>query len=168
MSTIFQVNGSNASWDVGFSVNVIGTTTDVQFQVAKDNLSAPLVGGTNYFFDYSVSEISNAPGSPWIYEVGVSSDTRNGAASKIINTATGGSLGTASTSGTTGGYGVDCCFVARSIIIDETIKSFENGTPQSFTDYIDSTASPEPATMALMGAGLLALGGLLRRRKLAK
>jgi len=38
----------------------------------------------------------------------------------------------------------------------------------SITDEFTETFVPEPASMALMGAGLLALGGLLRRKKLAQ
>jgi hypothetical protein len=147
------------------------------FTLSANNLATGspnyLTAGT-YTLDYliSIDPTSATYTSDWITSVQVSANVSlpGGAGSvtdtKALYTSNGGTyLGSVtSTNGLSSSIGVD----QKSIWVQETITITGPANVHSITDEFTETFVPEPASMALMGAGLLALGGLLRRKKLAQ
>jgi hypothetical protein len=110
-------------------------------------------------------------------------DVTNGGVGTFVGTATGGSvywdvspitidwaplvLGPGTNNATTGSFG-PTIFETNTPSYIVAPNSGDEGSLGRTSVQGLITATPEPASMALMGAGLLALGGLLRRKMLAK
>jgi hypothetical protein len=160
-----------SNWQVTFSSHAQGGgTTLYQVQFAQSTGGVDLTpAGSPYNVAFAVTIDPTTLGyiPSYISEVGVTTDTYNGQDTKSVFTTSGGALlGTiTSVNGTPAFLGG---LSAQTVYVQESITSGAAGTPDSATDYFFETATPEPATMALMGVGLLALGGLLRRKRSAK
>ena len=169
------VNGGSAipsNWTSSITVATIGTTDIHTITFNAPNGSSGLGAGT-YTLDF---QIAIDPASVnyainWITSVQVSanfsdiSGSPHNTDSKLLLNSAGGTIGTlTSVNGVTASMGVD----EKIIDIQETITVDGTGLMHSFTDTFIETETPEPATMALMGAGLLGLGALLRRKRFAK
>jgi hypothetical protein len=150
-----------------YSPATLGSTNEYKVALVP-SASTPLLPGNSYTFSYeiTVAPVSGVPG--YVYMVGVGIDGAASTDTKVV-----GGVYTIET----GPFpyqnpvflGVNNL---ETFTVSETITLGPPGNPAasvtSVTDYFEETSEPEPATMALMGTGLVALGALLRRKKLAK
>jgi len=150
-----------------YSPATLGSTNEYKVALVP-SASTPLLPGNSYTFSYemTIAPVSGVPA--YVYMVGVGIDGAASTDTKVV-----GGVYTIET----GPFpyqnpvflGVNNL---ETFTVSETITLGPPGNPAasvtSVTDYFEETSEPEPATMALMGTGLVALGALLRRKKLAK
>ena len=150
-----------------YSPATLGSTNEYKVALVPSP-STPLLPGNSYTFSYemTIAPVAGVPG--YVYMVGVGIDGAASTDTKVV-----GGVYTIET----GPFpyqnpvflGVNNL---ETFTVSETITLGPPGNPAasvtSVTDYFEETSEPEPATMALMGTGLVALGALLRRKKLAK
>ena len=157
-----------SDWSVGISFVTLGSGADVH-TINVSQGSAPALGAGTYTFNYEIAiDPSSATyASNWITQVQVSADfsdlseTPANSDTKLLleNGAVLGSV--TSVNGVTATIGVD----TKLIDVQETIVVDSSGLLHSFTDEFIETRTPEPSAMALIGGGLLVLGGMIRRSR---
>lgn len=192
----FSVSNFPTAWTASMFLNVLNPLAIIDtFQLTDTSGATTLKGGdpsgTTYklWFTVSVDPTRSDAASTFITAVQVSNnsgtitqgvpppttvDTKNlcaGGYFTVDGVCTGGTnVGSvvAIDGNTDSLYGLE----TKSLGVYETIYvppySSSGWSIGQITDRFVETIVPEPTTMALMGAGLLALGGLLRRKKLAK
>ncbi len=162
-----------------FAPGTIGNNTSVQFGQGPAgftvNFQDTTTGAFNNSFTvgYTIDVIANtAPNIlPSIYKIvsvgaGLQDSGTVGGNATLVKTITGGATGTASATdvnGTTSKTAING-IQATHLVVTDTF-TYSNGliTNISNTFVQADVSTPEPFTMSLMGAGLLAVG-LLRRR----
>ena len=167
-----------STWTVSISESPNGPGSDYHDFTISAPTGGPFLTAGTYTLDYliSIDPTSVNYALNWITSVQVSYNLSSGIGSDTkglflptynsdgVFTGPGAEFAAVeSTTGTSVSIGVD----AKAIYVEETVV-VSSGFLHSITDDFIETETPEPATMALMGAGLLALGGLLRRKRLAK
>jgi len=138
-----------SDWSVGISFVTLGSGADVH-TINVSQGSAPALGAGTYTFNYEIAiDPSSATyASNWITQVQVSADfsdlseTPANSDTKLL-LENGAVLGS----------------VTSVIVVDSS------GLLHSFTDEFIETRTPEPSAMALIGGGLLVLGGMIRRSR---
>jgi len=150
-----------------YSPATLGSTNEYKVALVPSP-STPLLPGNSYTFSYemTIAPVAGVPG--YVYMVGVGIDGAASTDTKVV-----GGVYTIETGPfpyqNPAFLGVNNL---ETFTVSETITLGPPGNPAasvtSVTDYFEETSEPEPATMALMGTGLVALGALLRRKKLAK
>lgn len=166
----FALGNLPAGTVLNFNLNIVGSLDHHQL-----SFNAPYKSGTTYNWGYEVAVYTNAvPGTvitsldtDFTQTAGTSTLTKttNPAGSNAISeTKVGAFVQPGSVLSKTFGPGVTDLIIAEQLIDGGTVSSVTN----TVTQFVPGRDIPEPATLALLGAGLAGLGGLRLRRKTKK